>query len=868
VNGERGDESVEAATLHSDILSASTTEYPFNGRSAVSAARKRKRVAIVGGGCAAMAAAWDLTSPMNPDRCDVTIFQMGGRLGGKGASSRNGQPGYRNRIEEHGLHLWLGYYENAFRMVRTCFEELREARARAARTGKAMPPELHAHLDREPFDNWNWLSAFERANLVGLADNSTGDWVPWIARFPEYVPTSEEGATGFYYLPDGTLRPGVHVVSDASRAYPGDEPPLATGHTASDRDAGLERPNVAFFLTHALRALQAFMDSLELRTLDLGARGKETLEPDELMRNAMVGTGQARADTASRPDDVLSVLRKIRLAFLIPAITALANAARIIEGPLPHQHSAAVTMLDRFIDVMRERIEIFVQRDTAARRTWELIDLLAANIRGIAAAGLEGTDDFSSLDEWNYIDWLRKNRVAERTLNNPIIRGAHDLGFAYRDGNSSDPQIAAGQAISAGCRFFFMYKGALFWRMKAGMGDVVFAPMYLALRNRGVKFRFFHRLDEILVNNADQAVSGLKFLSQVSLKIKSRSVATNYEPLISVNGQPGWPRKPLDKQFDFDAAMREEYERMAAEDEQGVNFESIWCRWRHGKEVTVRVGKGGEYDAVVVTVPVAALGRVSQQVAASTSVGNEWKSMLQKLGTVATQSVQLWVNRRTRALGWPHGQVSFSAFVHPYDTWADLSHLIDVEGTDTGPHEAPALGVHYFCSVLPERHIPRALRVAQIEGLVQDLDAVADAHDIVRENARNFLDEWAFQLWPDAVHRYPTAFKWELLVDPARRNGADRIDGQHIVANVDPSDRYTLSLPGTTRYRLRPDKPVLRGMFVAGDWTDSGLNIGCVEAAVMSGRLASAGITSYPKHEAIPGLCSRKDHVTQMQGGY
>ena len=32
--------------------------------------------------------------------------------------------------------------------------------------------------------------------------------------------------------------------------------------------------------------------------------------------------------------------------------------------------------------------------------------------------------------------------------------------------------------------------------MKAGMGDVVFAPMYLALRNRGVKFRFFHRLDE------------------------------------------------------------------------------------------------------------------------------------------------------------------------------------------------------------------------------------------------------------------------------------------------------------------------------------------------------------------------------------
>ena len=78
-----------------------------------------------------MAAAWDLTSAGGPlpdtDPCDVTIFQMGGRLGGKAASSRNTQFG--DRIEEHGLHLWLGYYENAFRMVRTCFEELKGLKA-------------------------------------------------------------------------------------------------------------------------------------------------------------------------------------------------------------------------------------------------------------------------------------------------------------------------------------------------------------------------------------------------------------------------------------------------------------------------------------------------------------------------------------------------------------------------------------------------------------------------------------------------------------------------------------------------------------------------------------------------------------------
>ena len=84
--------------------------------------------------------------------------------------------------------------------------------------------------------------------------------------------------------------------------------------------------------------------------------------------------------------------------------------------------------------------------------------------------------------------------------------------------------------------------------------------------------------------------------------------------------------------------------------------------------------------------------------------GGRWADMLANIGTVATQSVQLWVNKKTRDLGWTHGQVSFSAFVHPFDTWADLSQLIEVE------HQPDAHGVHYFCSVLPEGEIPEPLR--------------------------------------------------------------------------------------------------------------------------------------------------------------
>ena len=51
---------------------------------------------------------------MARDRYDVTVYQPGWRLGGKGASGR----GPADRVEEHGLHVWMGFYENAFALMR------------------------------------------------------------------------------------------------------------------------------------------------------------------------------------------------------------------------------------------------------------------------------------------------------------------------------------------------------------------------------------------------------------------------------------------------------------------------------------------------------------------------------------------------------------------------------------------------------------------------------------------------------------------------------------------------------------------------------------------------------------------------------
>src|SRR5436309_7478060 len=118
--------------------------------------RDRIRVAIVGGGCAAMSAAFELTRPEHAGRYQVVVYQVGWRLGGKGASGR----GAAGRIEEHGLHLWMGFYENAFRLVRECYAEL------------GRDPRICPIAD--------WRDAFAPAPLVGVAERAPdGRWVPW-----------------------------------------------------------------------------------------------------------------------------------------------------------------------------------------------------------------------------------------------------------------------------------------------------------------------------------------------------------------------------------------------------------------------------------------------------------------------------------------------------------------------------------------------------------------------------------------------------------------------------------------------------------------------------------------------------------------
>jgi hypothetical protein len=100
-------------------------------------------------------------------------------------------------------------------------------------------------------------------------------------------------------------------------------------------------------------------------------------------------------------------------------------------------------------------------------------------------------------------------------------------------------------------------------------------------------------------------------------------------------------------------------------------------------------------------------------------------------------------------------------------------------------------------------------------------------------------------LWPAAGPA--GAFPWQWLTDASEGTGAQRFNAQYWRANVDPSERYVMSVVGSTKYRLQTDQSGFDNLFLTGDWIKTGLNAGCVEAAVMAGMQTSRAMSGHPR---------------------
>ena len=91
----------------------------------------KRKITILGGGMAALSAAYQLTKTeaLRAEN-EVTLYQPGWRLGGKAASGRDGA----GRNLEHGLHVWFGCYENTFQMIQEVYASRKPATGWAMET--------------------------------------------------------------------------------------------------------------------------------------------------------------------------------------------------------------------------------------------------------------------------------------------------------------------------------------------------------------------------------------------------------------------------------------------------------------------------------------------------------------------------------------------------------------------------------------------------------------------------------------------------------------------------------------------------------------------------------------------------------------
>ena len=706
----------------------------------------RRRIAILGGGAGSMAAAWALTSlPGAAERFDITVYQMGWRLGGKGASGRNAR--FHDRIEEHGLHVWAGFYANAFKMMRDLYG--------------ALPK------DGRPLQMWD--DAFKRHSAVMVEEWIDDQWIQWAINLPEN--DEEPGVGGELPTPLGYLELILDFLADWSRGSR-----LNLGHT--------EPPPSHLPGAH-------LMDTLAKWDRELLAGAVSVLQSVGLLIEHKI-----QADAAHARE-------------LLTTAKQVARATPVAQGGARDAHHAVLVSLIRDAHASAHaRLEPQRDSNPDVRRFLDLLSLGAATAIGIVEDGvLEHGFDAVNDQEWS--SWLRSHGATEEAVTSALARGIYDYVFGYAKGEENQLALEAGTATHGVLRLFFTFKGALFWEMQAGMGDVVFSPAYEVLKARHVKFEFFTRVESLEPNADRSAVDRIVIRKQAEIRDGGE-----YKPLRTIRGVPSWPSEP-------DLSQLVDGERYA-----GVNFESAWAP-PTGTTAVLQAGR--DFDDVVLGISLGAISMIAGNLAAP---GTPFAEMLQKVQTVQTCSMQLWLSPDAAGIGAPVPARVVSAYAQYLNTWSDMTFLLPRE---TWPKDGPRF-LAYFCGQFPD---------APAIPPFDDHGFPAREQQRFKDKVLSWLQANAKGIWPGAVTA-DGQFDWSLLWDEAKADGARRLDSQYLRINIDPTERYVLSVPGSSKYRLRGGESGFRNLFLAGDWVRTSINAGCVEAAVMAGMDAAAALSGDP----------------------
>lgn len=686
---------------------------------------RKTKVAILGGGVGAISAAYQLTSfPDWQDRFEITLYQMGWRLGGKCASGRSLDPSHR--IEEHGLHVWHGFYDNAIRQMRDCYAQ-------------AQP---HGGVFK------SFAEAFTPFNNITLTEQVDGQWLQWNIQPPRNDETA--GSGGLLLSPWEYCKQALAML----------------------RQMSANIPDVSKIFTEVLP--EALSDTLRTQ-----------------LRSSVSAALGAR-----------------------PRLHHLADFAGSLPARISDAHEKAVLeLIVNIEDELREAFGSEFKSNHELRRFMIATDLVLAAIAGIIKDEVI-TRGFDAIDDVEISAWLAKHGAQPDSLDSALVRGIYDYAFGFAKGlpDAAHRSIAAGTSLRGLCRMSFTYKDAYFFKMMGGMGDTVFTPYYKVLKARGVKFCFFHKVTQLKTRGTSHQID------RILIQRQAEPAGSEYDPLITVGTLDCWPAEPLWSQLKHGDQLR------AAQ----VNFESSWSPLPPQTACLppLELKLGQDFDKVILGIPIGALRGICSDLA---TADPQWDKMLTQVQTTRTMACQLWLQDDLEDLGWKNGPTILCSYADNLNTWADMSHLLRVE---RWPREGKPRSVAYFC------------------GPLADDPAQPDASDHgypeqqrlkVRDHARQWLKAHIGTLWENFVDSKGEPC-WDALAAAGGGDRQARFQAQYFRANIDPSERYVLSVPGSMQYRLRSDQSGFQNLFLAGDWTHNGVNAGCVEAAVMSGMRAAAGL--------------------------
>jgi uncharacterized protein with NAD-binding domain and iron-sulfur cluster len=415
--------------------------------------------------------------------------------------------------------------------------------------------------------------------------------------------------------------------------------------------------------------------------------------------------------------------------------------------------------------------------------------------------------------------WIAEHGASRLTQYAPFVATWYDAVAAFEDGDPARPNLSAGVSMMAITTASMTYKGHFSYQMRAEAGDTLIAPIYECLRQRGVKFRFFHRVRDIVPGDGN-TIDQIVVEQQVTLRSGDPE---SYDPFVMVDGLRAWPNAPLWDQIN------------EPEPAAPVNLESFYTEWRGTTLSPLR--RGVDFDEVILAMPVATFPTYCAKLIARS---DEWRNMADTMTGVETQTIRLYFNTSLDEMGWTLPSPILSNYARPFATWEDNGHLVEVE---TWPEGTAPKAIATLFGPLEAPHVsPPATQSSYPDAQLK----------LTRAHTRRFLEEQVGALWPKAATlASPLSVDWTKLIDPQNGQGPARLEGQYIRANVGPLQRYTMARAGTAQHRLPADGSQYSNMVLAGDWTQNHYLIGSVEGAVMSGLQASRALSGFP--QIIPG---------------